>query len=93
VQALIAVAIISMAAVSAKSGPAANEAPDKPRINGPSIYGAHPDHPFLYRIPATGRRPMQFFASGLPQGLRLDRATGIIAGAVKTPGTTPLFSG
>ena len=86
--ALIAVAIISMAAVSAKSGPAANEAPDKPRINGPSIYGAHPDHPFLYRIPATGRRPMQFFASGLPQGLRLDRATGIITGAVKTPGTT-----
>jgi len=57
----------------------------KPRINGPSIYGARPNHPFLYRIPATGQRPLRFFASGLPQGLKLDRATGIITGAVKSP--------
>ncbi len=32
----------------------------EPRINGPRVYGCRPDHPFLYRIPATGRRPMQF---------------------------------
>ena len=30
---------------------------------------------------------MHFFALGLPQGLRLDRATGIIMGAVPAPGT------
>jgi alpha-galactosidase len=87
----IAVAIISMAAVAAKSGPPANQDPDKPRINGSLIYGARPGHPFLYRIPATGRRPMQFLATGLPQGLRLDRATGIITGAVKAPGTTTVL--
>ncbi len=86
--ALIAVAVISMAAVAAKSGPPANQDPDIPRINGPSIYGARPGRPFLYRIPATGRRPMQFFASGLPLGLRVDRATGIIMGAVQAPGAT-----
>jgi len=61
---------------------------DHPRINGPSIYGARPNHPFLYRIPATGNRPIQFSASGLPPGLKLDRNTGIITGAVKSPGTT-----
>ena len=62
----IALVIVSMAAATATSGPRANQDPDKPRINGPSLYGARPDHPFLYRIPATGRRPMLFFASELP---------------------------
>jgi alpha-galactosidase len=51
-----------------------------PRINGPSVYGARPGRPFLYRIPATGDRPMRFSAQGMPQSLRLDPATGIISG-------------
>lgn len=55
----------------------------KPRINGPTVYGAHPGHPLLYRIPATGQRPLRFEATGLPAGLRLDPAAGIISG--KTP--------
>jgi len=41
----------------------ANEAPDKPRINGPSIYGAHPDHPSYTGFRQPARRPMQFFAA------------------------------
>lgn len=51
-----------------------------PRINGASIYGARPGRPFLYRIPATGRRPIRFTAQGLPSSLRLESATGIIRG-------------
>jgi alpha-galactosidase len=54
-----------------------------PRINGAAIYGARPNHPFLYRIPSTGARPMTFSAVGLPDGLTLDPKTGIITGAPK----------
>lgn len=60
---------------------------EAPRINGPTTYGERPNHPFLYRIPAMGRRPMKFSVSGLPPGLKLDRATGIISGSAKIPGT------
>lgn len=62
-----------------KPGPA-------PRINGPAIYGARPGHPFLYRIPAQGERPMTFSASGLPKGLQLDTHTGIITGTTPACG-------
>ncbi|MCK7498462.1 MAG: putative Ig domain-containing protein [Comamonadaceae bacterium] len=57
-------------------------APREPRINGPSVYGVRPGHPFLYRIPATGDRPMRFSAQDLPAGLTLDAATGIIRGTI-----------
>lgn len=56
-----------------KAGPA-------PRINGPLLYGARPGHPFLYRIPTQGTRPMMFVAAGLPATLKLDPTTGIITG-------------
>ncbi len=58
-----------------------------PKINGPTIYACGPAHPFLYRIPATGRRPMRFSAAGLPAGLSLDPASGIIRGSVAAKGT------
>jgi alpha-galactosidase len=57
-------------------------APAEPRINGPKLCGVRPGSPFLYRIPATGERPMTFAAEGLPAGLQLDAATGIITGRV-----------
>lgn len=63
------------------------KAPDTPRINGARIYGQRPGAEFLYKIPATGARPMEFAAEGLPKGLKLDRNTGIISGRVKKPGT------
>lgn len=62
-----------------KPGPA-------PRINGPTVYGARPGHPFLYRIPATGERPMTFSARDLPGSLRLDPAAGIITGTAPARG-------
>lgn len=61
-------------------------APVSPRINGAKVYGAHPGAEFLYRIPCTGERPVEFSAEGLPKGLKLDAATGIISGSVKKSG-------
>ena len=56
--------------------------PDTPRINGPLVYGVRPGSPFLYRIPATGLRPMTFSIDELPEGLKLDEETGILSGAI-----------
>ena len=63
------------------------DAPDTPRINGARKYGARPGSDFLYRVPATGLRPMVFAAEGLPKGLKIDSGTGIISGSVKKEGT------
>ncbi len=54
----------------------------QPQINGARVYGERVGKPFLFRIPATGKRPMTFSAEGLPEGLKLDRQTGIISGRV-----------
>ena len=59
-----------------------------PAIHGPRIVGATPGHPFLFLIPATGAGPLTYAAKNLPAGLSLDKATGIISGALKTAGTT-----
>ena len=53
-------------------------------------HGARPGHPFLYRIPCTGVRPIQFAAQGLPSSLSLDPATGIITGT--TPDKPGIYS-
>jgi alpha-galactosidase len=52
----------------------------QPRINGPLVYGCRPGHPFLYRIPCQGERPIHFSMKDLPSGLNLDPLTGIITG-------------
>ncbi|MBI5692064.1 MAG: NPCBM/NEW2 domain-containing protein [Verrucomicrobia bacterium] len=59
-----------------------------PRINSPRVFGATPGHPFLFTVAATGQRPLRFEAEGLPAGLSLDPATGIISGRVGTRGTS-----
>lgn len=58
----------------------------KPQINGPKVYGVRPNAPFMYRIPCTGEKPVQFAANGLPEGLSLDKKTGIITGKIAKPG-------
>lgn len=62
------------------------KAPETPHINGPKVYGAHPQVDFLYKVPATGVRPMTFSAKGLPKGLSIDYRTGIISGKAKKAG-------
>ena len=62
------------------------KAPATPRINGARVVGVRPGHPFLFMIGATGDRPMEFAAEGLPAGLTLDAATGRIVGVLKEKG-------
>ena len=62
-----------------KPGPA-------PRITGAGIVGARPGHPFLFKVPATGDRPITYSAAGLPEGLVLDDNSGIITGSVAARG-------
>ena len=57
-----------------------------PRINGAKIVGARLGNPFLFKIAATGEKPLTYAASPLPAGLVLDAATGIITGAVEQAG-------
>ena len=57
-----------------------------PRLNGPKIFGVRPGSPFLFSVPATGDRPMQFSADGLPAGLQLEAATGRITGQLNQRG-------
>jgi len=62
------------------------EPPGKPRINGTSVYGARPGRPFLYKIPATGEKPLQYEVAGLPEGLKVNPEKGLITGTVKKAG-------
>jgi len=58
----------------------------EPRINGAKIFGVRPGSPFLYKIPATGAKPMKFEVANLPDGLICDEYTGQITGTISTPG-------
>ncbi len=88
--------IIASSIVLPGKGQAAEELPasltplprPEPRIHGPSVLGARPGAPFLYTIPATGDRPIEFSVDRLPPGLQLDAATGRITGqapVIETP--------
>jgi len=59
---------------------------DEPRINGPAVYGAGANRPFLYKVPVTGQRPLRITAENLPAGLRIDNTTGIISGTCQAKG-------
>src|SRR6185369_9469390 len=90
---LITFAAVSRSAVAQTEAPAAATpeirtppAPHTPHINGPGIFGVRPEHPFLYHIPATGDRPMQYAVDNLPEGLKLDPKTGNITGAIEKAG-------
>lgn len=59
---------------------------DKVKINGPSIFGVRPGSPFLYKIPATGKKPLYYLVENLPPGLMLDTKTGVIKGLLNNKG-------
>ena len=60
--------------------------PATPKINGAKVFGVRPEHPFLFTIPATGQRPMEFSVDQLPEGLKVDSQTGQITGFIKDRG-------
>lgn len=58
----------------------------QPRLNNPLVYGARPGHPFIFRIPCQGRRPIHFTIKDLPPTLKLNEAAGILTGTVPARG-------
>jgi alpha-galactosidase len=60
--------------------------PPHPRLNGPSIVGARPGHPFFYHVPVTGEAPVTLAAENLPAGLSLDPANGQVTGTASQSG-------
>ena len=83
---------IFLLAFFADTNPILTPAPGPaPKINSPKVYGTRPGMPFLYRIPCTGTRPIQFEAKGLPAGITLDSKTGILTGTTPaSPGEFPI---
>jgi len=59
---------------------------DAPRINKPSIVGGKPHATLLFKIPATGKKPLKYYAEDLPSGLFINTDTGLIKGEIKERG-------
>ena len=57
-----------------------------PKINGAKVFGVRPNSPFLFKIPATGKKPLQYSVENLPEGLKVNPATGVITGSLKNKG-------
>ena len=57
-----------------------------PRINGTRIFGVRPGSPFLFRIAATGEKPLKYEVLNLPEGLKCDPITGSLSGVLEKPG-------
>lgn len=64
--------------------------PETPRINGAKTAGVRPGSPFLFKIPATGAKPLQYSVENLPAGLVLDEKSGIITGTISKNGDYPM---
>jgi alpha-galactosidase len=62
-----------------KPGPA-------PRINGTKIFSVRPGSPLLFKIAATGDKPLTYSIENLPSGLSVNPATGEISGSLSTAG-------
>ena len=65
----------------------------KPRINGARIFGVRPGSPILFKIPATGKKPLKYDVLNLPEGVNVDSTTGIITGTIQTKGEHKLVFG
>ena len=62
------------------------EEPLAPRFNGAMLFGVRPGSPIIYRIPVSGRRPIEITASGLPEGVVLDSDNCCIGGSLAERG-------
>ncbi len=67
-------------------------APGSPLINSPTSAVATVGAPFTYTITALNN-PSSFSAAGLPAGLQLDTASGVISGTPTTIGTSTVTLG
>lgn len=60
--------------------------PASPQINGAKVFGVRPGSPFLFKIAATGEKPLQYSVENLPPGLSVNATTGIITGSLPKAG-------
>jgi len=58
--------LLATAGFAFRSRPSLRHRPGHAAHQRPNIFGVRPSSPVLYPIPATGRRPMTFSATGLP---------------------------
>ena len=56
------------------------------RINGAKVFGVRPGSPLLFKIPATGKKPMKYEVLDLPEGLQCNPDNGMITGVLDTKG-------
>jgi alpha-galactosidase len=56
------------------------------RINGARIFGVRPGSPFIFKIPATGKKPLKYEVIDLPEGLEYNPETGMITGRLENKG-------
>lgn len=66
------------------------EAPHAPRINSAEVFGVRPGSPVIFRIPASGDRPMRFSVKDLPEGLFVNPDNGVISGSLAKRGVYPI---
>ncbi|MCA9236129.1 MAG: NPCBM/NEW2 domain-containing protein [Planctomycetales bacterium] len=78
--ATVAIASHELGILTPAPGPA-------PRVTGPRVFGARPGNPLLHRVTATGTRPLNFQATGLPPGVKFDESTGQLTGRLAGPGS------
>lgn len=57
-----------------------------PSINGARVIGVRPNAELFFRVPVSGERPIKIIASGLPDGISLDKNTGILSGYISKAG-------
>ena len=55
-------------------------APVAARINGATIFGVRSGKPIFFRVCASGEKPIEFSAKGLPAGVSIDNKSGWITG-------------
>ena len=65
--------------------------PALPMINGATVFGVRPNSPLLFKIPATGKKPLSYSVENLPQGLTINAVTGIITGSLKNKGDNKMM--
>jgi alpha-galactosidase len=58
----------------------------KVRINGTKVFGVRPGSPFIFKIAATGKKPLKYEVLNLPSGLSCDPETGMISGTIASKG-------
>jgi alpha-galactosidase len=63
----------------------------KPRINGAKVFGVRPGSPILFKIPAIGKKPLKYSILNCPNGIKVDKNTGIITGILHTRGEYKLY--